>query len=387
MSASKFAPPVKVNDWNPEAIKFLPPRPNKAGGMGISIMSNQTNRVLAISTPMMRTFGVDDYKDADGVHNNKYTIGLSFPNETESRPETDLLLKNLEAFEKIMVDKAIDESMKWWPKEKKKLSRDVVMDRFKPFVKWAKDKDSGEIDTSKSPVIRPKVNYYDPEGWESSIYDTSSRLVFPSEDPSDGRTPIDWIPSGSNVACVIQCGGVWVSPLGWGVTWKMTQCVVKPRDVQSVYGCQIELSEEDRAGIEETEMPVLDTPVVPVYVKPAAVAAAPVSLTSVPDSDDEAEPAKAPVVVKEEVSPEKDAPVEPKPTKVVIKKAPVPGPTPAVEEPVLTPVSDEPTEPTEPTKPTKVVIKKPLSLAVPAETEVVADAPKKKKIVKVSPVA
>jgi hypothetical protein len=374
MSASKFAPPVKVNDWNPEAIKFLPPRPNKAGGMGISIMSNQTNRVLAISTPMLRTFGVDDYKDAEGVHNNKYTIGLSFPNETEARPETDLLLKNLETFEKMMIDKAIDESIKWWPKEKKKLSRDVVMDRFKPFVKWSKDKDSGEIDTSKPPVIRPKVNYYDPEGWESSIYDTSSRLLFPSEDKSDCRTPIDWIPSGSNVACVIQCGGVWVSPLGWGITWKMTQCVVKPRDVQSVYGCQIELSDSERACIDEVELIVSEAPVVPAYVKPAAVAAPTIDLTSVPDSDDEAEPAKSSVAEPEEPAPEKEDP--PKPAKVVIKKALV----------LALPVEVAEASPAEseaPPKPTKVVIKK---TPVPAESDVSVDAPKKKKIVKVSPV-
>jgi len=30
----------------------------------------------------------------------------------------------------------------------------------------------------------------------------------------------------SNIACVLQCGGIWIGGKGWGLTWKMIQGVV-----------------------------------------------------------------------------------------------------------------------------------------------------------------
>ena len=59
-------------------------------------------------------------------------------------------------------------------------------------------------------------------------------------------SPMDFVQKLSNVACVIQCSGIWIGGKGWGLTWKMIQCVVKPREIVSVYGkCHIQLSSED----------------------------------------------------------------------------------------------------------------------------------------------
>ena len=45
---------------------------------------------------------------------------------------------------------------------------------------------------------------------------------------------MDFVPKMSNVACVLQCGGLWFGGKGWGLTWKVNQIVVKPREVVSV---------------------------------------------------------------------------------------------------------------------------------------------------------
>ena len=59
-------------------------------------------------------------------------------------------------------------------------------------------------------------------------------------------TPVDLISSGSNIACILQCGGIWIGGKGWGLTWKLVQCVVKPRVSVSITGkCHIQLSDED----------------------------------------------------------------------------------------------------------------------------------------------
>jgi hypothetical protein len=61
----------------------------------------------------------------------------------------------------------------------------------------------------------------------------------------------------SNVACVIQCGGLWFGGKGWGLTWKLVQCVVKPQEVVSVYGkCHIQLSTDELSMIEKEPVKV-----------------------------------------------------------------------------------------------------------------------------------
>jgi hypothetical protein len=69
-------------------------------------------------------------------------------------------------------------------------------------------------------------------------------------------SPMDFVQKLSNVACVIQCSGIWIGGKGWGLTWKMIQCVVKPREVVSVYGkCHIQLSSEDVDQMNKTSVP------------------------------------------------------------------------------------------------------------------------------------
>ena len=55
-----------------------------------------------------------------------------------------------------------------------------------------------------------------------------------------------------NVALLIECGGIWFANGKFGVTWKLVQAIVKPR--QSLAGkCHIELSCEEREVLNEQE--------------------------------------------------------------------------------------------------------------------------------------
>ena len=121
----------------------------------------------------------------------------------------------------------------------------------------------------------------------------------------------------SSVACVLQCGGIWIGGKGWGLTWKMVQGVVKPRISDSIYGkCHINLSSEDKEILDSQPTVEDDEAVVPV-----------VASTEAADTDEEEDVAPAPT----------PAPVPAK--KVILKKAepvqaPAPTPAPIVDEPV-----------------------------------------------------
>jgi len=241
---------LSSTEWNTSSIKYMAPKVNERGGKSISIISKQTNRSLHISTPLMMTWGVSDYVDEKtGESDGKYSISLNFPNAEYSNANTDLFLKKLKDFENQILDDAVTNSELWWGEE---MSREVAKHTFFPFIKYSKNKDTKKIDLSKPPSIRAKVPFYNGK-WNVEIYDTKQNMIFPCE--QEFMTPVDFIPKMSQVACVLQCGGIWIGGKGWGLTWKLNQCIVKPREIVSVYGkCQVQLSAEECQVIETQEI-------------------------------------------------------------------------------------------------------------------------------------
>jgi len=303
MSAAAKTPIVlDVNTWIPEAIRFTPPKVNANQGKSINIISNQTGRGLHISSPLLTTWGISDFVDpTTGVSDGKFSLSLTFPNEEYSNKNSKLFLEKLVAFEQAILNEAAKNSELWWGK---KLTLEILKYTFFPILKYPKIKGTQTPDMSKSPSLSAKVPFYEKENkWNVELYDTTGNLIFPCE--NDELTPAHFVPKLSNVACVLQCGGIWVGGKGWGLTWKLVQAVVKPKEVVTVFGkCHISLSDEDKVAIEtsradddaEEEAPVVST-------------------TQVADSDDEA----APVVKKAKVEPKVETPVpkaEPEPVKV-----------------------------------------------------------------------
>ena len=234
---------LSTSEWDTSAIKFMPPKINDRGGMSINVISTQTNRSLHISTPMMMTWGIADYDDGTGG-DGKFNMTLNFPTEDYRKPSTDAFLQKVKDFENEILDQAVKNSELWWGEE---MSREVCKHSFFPFLKYQYLKGTKKIDPTKSPSIRAKVPCYDGK-WAIELYDTSDKMIFPCD--NDRVTPPDFVPKLSQVACVLQCGGIWKGGKGWGVTWKVIQSVVKPREVVSVYGkCRVLLSEEDRGAI------------------------------------------------------------------------------------------------------------------------------------------
>jgi hypothetical protein len=297
---SSAAKPVVLSsaDWSPTAIKFMPPKVNERGGKSINIISKQTNRSLLISTPMMMTWGIADFIGDNGESDGKFSISLNFPNDEYKKPATDKFLQQLKDLENYVLDSAVANSELWWGEE---MSREVCKHTFFPFLKFSKNKDTKKIDLTKPPSIRAKVPFYDGK-WNVELYDTKENLIFPCD--NQNLTPVDFVPKLSQVACVLQCGGIWIGGKGWGLTWKLVQCVVKPREVVSVYGkCHIQLSSEERDAIDSQK--IRDDASVDEETEEQDVAPSkPTIDTAAEDSDEEQEVAPAPA-----------------PTKKVVKKA------------------------------------------------------------------
>jgi len=308
---SKPSTPIVINssDWNTAAVRYMQPKVNDRGGKSINLISTQSNRSLYVSTPLLMTWGISDFVDEKGESDGKFSMSLTFPNETYATPATHEFLAKLKAFENQILDDAVKNSEAWFGEE---MSREVAKHTFFPFLKYSKDKLTKKTDFTKPPTIRAKVPNYSGR-WNVEVYDTKRQLLFPCD--NENLTPMDFVPARSNVACVLQCGGLWFGGKGWGITWKLNQCVVKPHVQETVFGqCHIQLTNEDIQTIEtqpvQLEDEDEDTP-----------AAAPTVTTEVADSDEE-----------NDAAPKPEPEPEPEVKKKVVKKVAAPEPAPAATE-------------------------------------------------------
>lgn len=306
---SKSAPiVVPVADWKPNQLRFMPPKVNAQGGKSISLISTQSNRSLHIATPSLNTWGISDFVDPNtGISDGKFQISLSFPNDTYATKSTEMFLQKMEQFEQAIIDAAVQNSELWWGEP---LEQSILKHTLFPVLKYAKIKGTKKIDTTKKPNINAKVPFYENENkWNVEIYDTKGELLFPNV--NEELTPSHFVPKLSTVACVLQCGGIWIGGKGWGVTWKLVQAVVKPKITDSVFGkCHIQLTDEDQSAIENNDV-AEDGDDVPAPAPSAKVggssntAPTPSVNTQVADSDEEDEeevPAPVPTPVKKVIA-------------------------------------------------------------------------------------
>jgi hypothetical protein len=245
------------------------------------------------------TWGVADFVDEKtGESDGKFSMAVVIPIGDYATDATTEFYDKFKAFENQILDDAVKHSEAWFGEE---MSREVAKHTFFSAIKYSKDKVTKKIDLTKPPSIRAKVPNYGGK-WGIQIYDDNAEnpnLIFPCEDVT--KTPMDFIHKRSTVACLLQCGGLWFGGKGWGVTWKVVQCAVKPQEMESIYSrCHIQLSTEDVTAISRQ----IAKPSDDVDDEDEGV---PVS-TQVADSDDD-----------DDAQEEKVAPV-----KKVIKKAPEP---------------------------------------------------------------
>jgi hypothetical protein len=274
----------------------------------------------------MLTWGASDFVDPKtGAGNGKFEMSLQFPNGEYASADTDAFLASMQAFEAKIKSDALLLSKEWFGKVHK--NAEVVDALYSPMLKYSKDKETGEPDLTRAPVLRVKLPMW--EGvWKCEVYDEDGLKLFPSPDNTI-LTPVDLIQKGTQVMSLIQCGGLWFANGKFGVTWKLIQVVVqKPRASLSGH-CFIKLKPGDKDKLKAAPARSADV-VDDDYVMPSA---------EVDDSDDddphinvlkrpfvpEPEPAGAPLNPEPEPNPSQVAPAgaggeEPKKKKVIKKK-------------------------------------------------------------------
>lgn len=233
VKASEFAPATQMIYGKPNV--------NKKGGKSINIINATTKKWLTMHTPLMLTYGVMQRVNDDGT--TTYDMSLQFPRDEFSNKDTQELKSVLAEMEEKIIQDAFANSRDWFGK--KYNSIDVLRELWTPMLKFPKNKEDGSLDTTRAPTMKVKLPIYkNKDGSDDpkfDLFDLNSRSIFPND---SGDTPDLLVQKGSNVCCVITCGGIWFASGKFGVTWKLNQAMVKPPDTFEKGKCYVSMGAE-----------------------------------------------------------------------------------------------------------------------------------------------
>jgi len=228
-------------------VKYTKPKINKSGGKSVGILNSNNNKQLLISTPIILTWGVNEFVDEQNGKKS-YNMALQFPNDSYATEQNTKFLEAMKVFESKLKQDALKNSKEWL--NKTKTSPEVVDALFTPMLKYPKDKNTGEFDYTRAPSLNVKFGYWNDE-FDCEVYDHQQKQLFPANDPSKTNL-MALIPKSSNVAVILKCGGLWFANGKFGCTWKLVQAAVKQKE--SYKGkCLITLSSDEVEKLKEGE--------------------------------------------------------------------------------------------------------------------------------------
>jgi len=238
---------TSYDNFIPSSISYGAPRTNARGGKSIKIQDEKRNN-LVLTTPLLLTWGINKMTD-EKTNNDSYNIALQFPGEGYSNDSTDLFFDKIKEFESLVLDSCVENSKEWFGKPN--MSRELAKELMYPILKYPKDKETQELDYSRPPTMKIKIPYWEGK-FNLELYDTEREQLFNptmSSNLSDGDFE-QYIPKTSHIVGVIQCNGVWFTSGRFGVTWQLTQAIVR-RPVRIEGKCFLSLGSDDQQTLDD----------------------------------------------------------------------------------------------------------------------------------------
>jgi hypothetical protein len=224
----------------------------------------------------------------------KYSVNLSL-NGYDTKPKMKEIFDMLEAIDDRVTSECVEKN---WLK-KPGMTQQILkqMKLYKPTVKFSEDSNTGAR-KPYPPTVKVALRQRNGK-FETSFFDTDKKEI--------KDVPIeDLIVKRMSVSALIECTGVWVSSVGCGLSWKLTQLKVVSRpDSLRGYGFQ----DDEDAG----------APVAKALAAPKA------SFAAAFDDDEDAAEEEAELNDEELVAPVVAAPAATLPKKVIQKKKVVSG--------------------------------------------------------------
>ena len=234
---------VLPNEFETDAINFLPPKQNKLGGQSVLVNYNPSTSdrggAFILQTCRVRIpFGIDSSKPENGGP-VRYHISLSMANDETQNEQLKQFTQNI---------RTIDDKAKMHPQEHstwfgKTLSGELVNEFYKSAEKFPKD--------PKWPsTLKVKLPFDKNGAPQFVLYDENKKPIEILD--ADGNVNSSAIPKGCEAVCLIQSTGVWfVGKTQYGVGYKLLQAKIYKSNKLSGYA--IVDSEDEASGEQEDE--------------------------------------------------------------------------------------------------------------------------------------
>ena len=218
---------VKSKTFDASLISYDEPKTNSMGGKSIKVLYD--GRAFKAQTPIMQTWGVTRRLDSDGVTTKGFDMSLRFdPSDRKSHKRFKQMCIDIQ--EKLIED-GIKNSSKWFGKATK--SRELVESRMNTLLKYPRKKDnSGELDLSREPTLRPKFRFWDGAFTGSKLFKMGrSGSPEPLHEYSAeelGEYIETLVPMHSEVCCIVTFQKLWFVSGNFGLTVVIDEAAVKP---------------------------------------------------------------------------------------------------------------------------------------------------------------
>lgn len=225
---------IASDQWDLNRHNFGLAKPNKSG-QGKSAPFTYDKKKFFLKVPKLYCpFGAstpkisDKDKEKQGEKAPAWSLQMAFTDSDASRN----FQNKVNQFDQLMIDQATKTEYQnsWLGTSKSKpWSKEVIESKYNPMLKHAKK--NGEINDEYPPFIRAQLptTFNAPISFTTEVYDENNNKLEISNDPDDDNFITKVIPPGCKCAALLS-GSIWANVNGFGVTWRITQIKLFPKD-------------------------------------------------------------------------------------------------------------------------------------------------------------
>jgi hypothetical protein len=242
---------VTAKNFKPENITVTEPKAIEINGKTIGAKQSYINYaggrlVLQSAKEMGMPFGVSRYDEVDPP---KYSIDLSF-RDHNSNADMKAFYDALRALDDKMIQLGVENSKKWFKAE---LNYDQVKSmKYKSCLREAKDKEGNPLDYP--PTL--KINLKKRKDKSGNDLGFGIDAVDARREPVDTNDMDKGWGKGQTVTSLLECGGMWLSTVGYGITWRIKKLMMhKDTKKGGDYDFVMDDGEEEDADVEPEHAP------------------------------------------------------------------------------------------------------------------------------------
>ena len=209
-------------------------------GAKMKLMSYNKNPLIIQTPECILPYGITN-NNMDDDNAFKYTMDVSFKDK-DARSGLLKFFNVIQSLDQLIIEQAFKNHKDWFKKSFP--SKEVVEALYTPMIKYAKDKETGEITDAYPPTFKFKVPYANNK-FQCEFFDYSTQPMVPME-------VVQMNTKGAKAISIVKCNGIWFAGGKFGVSWKAIQVQIQPR-INNAGGCAIKFVSEDTISSEEED--------------------------------------------------------------------------------------------------------------------------------------